>query len=852
MSPVLTIVRRELGATFRAPLAYVFLVLFVVVAQLPVFTLVAGGQAELHLFFQFLPWCIVVFAALVTMRSWAEERQDNTYEMLLTFPMRVRHLVIGKWLSAFAFLALGIAATAATPAVVIALGHPDRGPIIAGYVGALALAGTATAAGVFFSGLTRSQLLAALLSLVCGFVAMLLGAQSIAMLIDPFTHGLGSFIRSTVGVLNHLDAFERGVLEMADVAFFAVWTIVFLHLNTLFIALRRVADSWPRMLAATALGLGCGMLASRLVAEGSIARLDLTEDKQFTLSPAMLDILAEARVPVQVKFYVSPADEMPSQVKPLERDVVDYLKELQVASHGKLQFAVLHLNLENLVVTPEEEAVDEEQDAAVSLSGDAKKPPKDEKKLDEAKKKAAEKAKSIERRLLEKGVKPFSVSNVEATQMSSKLVYATLGVAYREKDEEFISLDPRQHALSEKEYLLANTIARITRPHPPKIALVTGEEPMDPQLRMLYERQGQKIPDPFTQIVELLRQEKYDVEKVKLSAQEPMPEDYDALLVVGPTSLDERQKWEIGRALHEGRPTLLALQRFTWNYRQERQGIVAQAQESDPGLDELLSANGVGLSKQVLMDANSRGLGIGGMFLNLPMHVFVTHDSMNKESELTRRLGGLLYLWGSSLDLDNAKLSTSDLKRTVLLSSSDRAWLMSPPARGLQRQDIDPDGKDLKPRLLAIMLEGQFKNPQGGKPRPKWTPKMELGPDGRPIPAMPDKPETPATAAKGKLIVAGCARMWQDGFLGTSQIGNGAFLLNCIDALTLNENLLQVRAKQPTDRSFEKPSSTTAILWTLAVLLLVPIAVITVGGVIWWARFRRRERWNQSHGRWQS
>jgi ABC-2 type transport system permease protein len=402
------------------------------------------------------------------------------------------------------------------------------------------------------------------------------------------------------------------------------------------------------------------------------------------------------------------------------------------------------------------------------------------------------------------------------------------------------------------EYLLANTIARITRPHPPKIALVTGEEPMDPQLRMMYERQGQRIPDPYTQIVELLRQEKYDVEKVKLSAQEPMPEDCDALVVVAPVSLDDRQKWEIGRALAEGRPTLLALQRFTWNYRQERQGMAVTAQEADPGLDDLLAANGVTLSKQVLMDANSRALGIGGMYLSLPMHVFVTHDSMNKDSELTRRLGGVLYLWGSSLETDGAKLSAAELKRTVLLSSSDRAWLISPPVKGLTRHDIDPDGKDLKPRLLSVMLEGQFKDPQDGKPRPKWTPKIEMGPDGRPIPAMPDKPEAPARPAKGKLILAGCGRMWQDGLIGTPSIGNTAFLLNCVDALTLNESLLQVRAKQPTDRSFEKPSDTTAIWWTLTTLLVVPILVIFAGLGIWMMRVRRRDRWNAAHGRWQS
>ena len=861
MSPILTIARRELAAMFRAPLAYVFLVLFLVVSQLPhVLTVFAQGQAELRLFFDFLPWCISVFAALVTMRSWAEERQDNTYEMLLTFPMRDRHLVLGKWIAAFAFLALGIVCTATLAIMVFAVGRPDAGPIVGGYIGALLLAAASTAAGVFFSGLTRSQLLAALLSLVCGFLSLLVGTEMVATLVDAPLGGLGTALRSTIGAWSHYAVFTRGVIEVYDIAFFVIWTVVFLHLNTLFLALRRTAGSWPQMLAATALGLGCGMLGSRLVGEGSLARADLTEDKLYTLSPGTLAILAQAKVPVQVKYYVSPRDVMPSQYKSIEREVVDRLNELQVASHGSLQFSVIHMNLENLVVTPEEEAAaGENEDGSLSLDGAAKKlEGKDDAKLDEAKKKLADKEKSIERRLLEKGVKPFTVQSFEATETSSKLVYSTLGIAYREKDEEFITPVVPQR-LSELEYLLANTVAKITRPRPPKVALVTGEEPMDPQLKMMYQRMGQKIPDPYTQIAEILRREKFDVAKVKLSAQEPLPEDYDALIVVGPVSLDDRQKWEISRALAEGRPTLLALHRFTWDYRSQGRNITVKHEEADPSLDELLAANGLGLSRDILMDASKRGLTVptgtaadifGGMTVDVPMHVFVTKGSMNSDSALTQRLSSILYLWGSAIEVDGAKLSANDLKPTVLLSSSEKSWLV-PATRPLKQIDLVPDGKEkeLKPRPIAVMVEGQFKDPTAEQPRPNWSPKMELGPDGRPIPSMPDGPERPAVPAKGKLIVTGSARMWSDGFLGAQQLGNGMLLLNCVDALTLDENLLKVRSKQPTDRSFERPSTTTAILWTLTPLVLVPLVVIIVGVGISVLRFRRRERWNQAHGR---
>jgi len=368
----------------------------------------------------------------------------------------------------------------------------------------------------------------------------------------------------------------------------------------------------------------------------------------------------------------------------------------------------------------------------------------------------------------------------------------------------------------------------------------------------MYERMGQKIPDPYSRVGDILAAEKIDVVRVKLTAQEQLPEDYDALVVVGPLRLDERQRWEIGRALVEGKPTLIALQRLTWDYRQTRQGIAVTPEQSESGLDDLLAANGLGVSKEVLLDSNSRPLMLGGTLLNLPTHVFVTRGSMSPDSPITQRLNSLLYLWGSSLDLDNAKLSGADMRRTVLLSSSDKAWLLPVPTRGLAAADTDPGGKSLAARPLMVMVEGQFLDDVAGKPRPKWAPKMEIGRDGRPVPAMPDPDERPLAPAKGKLIVAGCSLMWRDGPIDWQQLGNASLLLNCVDALTLDENLLLVRSKQATDRSFEKPTETTAQWWTVATLGLVPLMIVAAGVGVWMLRLRRRERWNESHGRWRA
>ena len=215
MNNVITITRRELAQNFRAPLAYVFLILFIILVQLPfMLTVFAAEQATLRLFLDPLPFFVVVFTALVTMRSWAEDRQENTFEMLLTFPMKDWELVVGKWLATYVFISAGIACTATLPILLIANGDPDVGPIVSGYVGAFLLSGMWCAIGVFFSSLTRSQLMAALASFVVGILSLAMGIELVRTLIEANAPGVGGLVSSAFGSWAHLTPFTRGVIEL--------------------------------------------------------------------------------------------------------------------------------------------------------------------------------------------------------------------------------------------------------------------------------------------------------------------------------------------------------------------------------------------------------------------------------------------------------------------------------------------------------------------------------------------------------------------------------------------------------------------------------------------------------------
>ena len=178
MRNVGVIMRRELGSYFATPLAYVFILIFLVLAN--AFTFYLGGffergQADLAPFFNFHPWLYLFLIPALAMRLWAEERKTGSIELLLTQPITLWEAVLGKFIAAWIFAALALALTFPIWITVNYLGTPDNGAILAGYVGSLLLAGGFLAIGSCMSALTRNQVIAFILGVVVCFVFLLAG-----------------------------------------------------------------------------------------------------------------------------------------------------------------------------------------------------------------------------------------------------------------------------------------------------------------------------------------------------------------------------------------------------------------------------------------------------------------------------------------------------------------------------------------------------------------------------------------------------------------------------------------------------------------------------------------------------
>ncbi|MFA6228600.1 MAG: ABC transporter permease subunit [Rhodanobacter sp.] len=242
MSPVSAVLRRELRSYFVTPVAYVFLVIFLVLAGILTFYVgdfYERGQADLQPFFIMHPWLYLILVPAITMRMWAEEAKGGTLELLLTLPLTLWQAMLGKFLAAWLFIGLALALTFPIWITVNYLGAPDNGVIVAGYLGSWLMAGTFIAIGACLSALTRSQVVAFILTALVCVLLILVGQPQV---LDFFQGALPRRLINAVAhlsMLRHFEAISRGVLDLRDLLYFLLSMIGWLLAGVLLLDLKR-------------------------------------------------------------------------------------------------------------------------------------------------------------------------------------------------------------------------------------------------------------------------------------------------------------------------------------------------------------------------------------------------------------------------------------------------------------------------------------------------------------------------------------------------------------------------------------------------------------------------------------
>jgi len=242
MNGAVNIMRRELTGYFSTPVAYVFLVIFLVMTG--VFTFYLGnlyerGFADLDPFFRFHPWLYLFLVPAISMRLWAEERRSGTIELLFTLPLTTVAAVFGKFLAAWLFIGLALLFTIPMWFTVNYLGSPDNGVILAGYLGSWLMAGGFLAIGSCMSALTRNQVVAFILSVVVCFLFLLSG---LPMVMNLFKGWAPQVILDGIAGLSffkHFADISKGVIDLRDLVYFVLVTGFWLIANVVILELKK-------------------------------------------------------------------------------------------------------------------------------------------------------------------------------------------------------------------------------------------------------------------------------------------------------------------------------------------------------------------------------------------------------------------------------------------------------------------------------------------------------------------------------------------------------------------------------------------------------------------------------------
>ena len=236
IKPIKALLRRELAAYFATPVAYVFIVIFLVL--MGAFTFYLGGfyergQADLAAFFNYHPWLYLFLVPAISMRLWAEERRSGSIELLLTLPLTPLQAVLGKYLAAWLFAAIALALTFPIWISVNYLGEPDNGAILAAYVGSLLMAGGFLAIGSCVSAATRNQVIAFIITVVVCFGFLLAGFPLVLDLFSGWAPQALVDAIASLSFLTHFASISKGVIDFRDLVYFALLIGGFLYANTI-------------------------------------------------------------------------------------------------------------------------------------------------------------------------------------------------------------------------------------------------------------------------------------------------------------------------------------------------------------------------------------------------------------------------------------------------------------------------------------------------------------------------------------------------------------------------------------------------------------------------------------------
>ena len=747
MKNIKAVFKREFKAYFDSPVAYVFLTAFLVLIGFLTFGVAMfyeRRQADLAPFFFWHPWVYLLLVPAATMGLWADERRNGTAELVLTLPMTVWEVLVGKFLAAWAFLGVALGLTFPVALTAGYLGSPDWGTVLCGYVGSLLLAGAASAVGVFASTLSRSSVVGFVISLALIFLLLIVGFDPVTTAVANW--GVPSALVNAVAgcsLLAHFEALRRGVIDLADVGYYVGLVVLMLAAAKTVTDGRRGASKG----AAGLVVLAALVVAADFVLAALPLRGDFTAERLYTLSDGSKAVLAKLDADVTFKYYVSSsAADMPMALKTYATQVGNLLKEYERAAGGSL-------TVETYDPKPDSDA--------------------------------------------EEWAQRYGVEPQTANPFGSPVYFGIVAVC-GDREETLGVLSPRTEATLE--YDLTRLVTRVAWPEKPVVGVMTSlPDVLGGPANPMAMQMGQRPPQGWAAFAELAKD--YEVRSVATDA-DKIPDEVKTLVLLHAKDLSGKTLWAIDQFVLRGGKLVACVDPFSVKdmilSRQQQNPMMGRmgGMDGPSTLGKLFDAWGVKFdAAKVTCDleaATKLNNGQGGVEDN-PAFLSLGKAGFDAGDLLVQRLSQLMFPFAGAFAFDEKKGEGLEFAPVITTSKGNSCAVdkMSLQMGGGIR-DMVPDGAS---RVLAARLSGTFKTA------------FPKGPDGTNDVSKALKEGKGAVllfADSDFLADDFCVRMMKTPFGNIPQLINDnlALFSNVIEQFAGREELIGVRSRGASDRPF--------------------------------------------------
>jgi len=780
------ILKKELTLFFSSAIGYLVISIFLLITGLFLwvfnsdFNLLNAGFADLNSFFFLAPWVFLFLIPAITMRSFSDEINAGTIEILKTKPLSTWEIVLGKYLGAFTLSLIAILLTFVYVFSIYKLSSPvgniDMASLIGSYVGLFFMLSTYVAIGIFASTISSNQIITFIIAIAL-ILFLYSGLDAFANLFPTLELSIQKF-----GMLAHYKSIGSGVIDTRSIIYFVSISGFFLLITKHKIAKNISAKQLVSYFAL--------LVSFNIVSSNYYTRFDFTADQRYSLSSTSKAIVEKIKSPVLIKVYLK--GDFPTEFKRLQLETAQFLEELTAEN-----------NFISVVFIDPTDSLDA---------------------------------------LVKTGLKASRLQVQENGKLSEVVMLPWAVVSYNNKtekipllkDSHFNSQEQQlENSVQHLEYAFANAFHNLTSKKSKKIAILKGNGELDD----VY------IADFLRSIKSNYHLAPFTLDSVKNAPEKTLQQllNFDAAIIAKPSIyFSEKEKYVLDQFICQGGKTLWLID----NVQAELDSLMTTGESMvfprDLNLTDLLFSYGVRIQHDLVQDLYSSKitLATGNIGNQTQYDQFLWHFNPLVKSTInhpiTHNIEPVNLRFTSSIDT-----LSNDLKKTILLQSSPLSKTVGTPRLVSLNSLASPENPKTYTKKgipLAVLLEGNIKS--GYKQRVKpfiYDEHRDDSPLSKMI-VISDGDIISNGIANGKPQELGLNKWTQETY------GNKEFLLNAINYLLDDSGLIHMRSKEVSLRYLDKQKAFENRTYWQVVNILVPFLILTLFGIVFWQVRKRKYR----------